>query len=104
MSLSRRRYSTRVYLLAFSLALVLPLAALATASLACYANVERSRMEQQAAETAHQSAFKIDQEIDELIALLKGLASTPVLLGGDLQQFHEQATRLVRGTSEIIVL
>lgn len=104
MSLSRRRYSTRAYLLAFSLALVLPLAALGTLLLVYYASVERARLEQQAAETAHQVAIKLDQEVDELIALLKGLASTPALLDDDLAGFHRQAARLVRGTSEIIVL
>jgi two-component sensor histidine kinase len=104
MSLSRTRYPTRLYLVAFSLALVLPLMALGGAGLYHYAALERGRLEAQAAEIAHQVALILDGKIEELVALLKGLATAPALLAEDLEAFHAQAVRASRGTEAVIVL
>jgi two-component sensor histidine kinase len=104
MSLSRRRYPTRLYLVAFSLALVLPLVALGGVAIYHYAGLERSRLEAQATEIAHQVALILDGDIEEHVALLRGLSTAPALLADDLAAFHAQATRATRGTESIIVL
>src|ERR1043166_739857 len=96
--------STRAWLLAFSLALVVPILALGAASLAYYASVERGRLEREAALIARQTGAILDSEVGDLVALLKGLGSSSALLRDDLADFHAQARRLVEGQDEIVVL
>jgi two-component sensor histidine kinase len=69
-----------------------------------YASLERSRLEAQAAEIAHQMAVILDGKIEEHVALLRGLATAPALRAGDLEAFYAQAIRALRGIEGIIVL
>src|SRR6187549_1459657 len=96
--------STQVYLLAFSLALAVPIVAFGALSLAYYAAVERGRLERQSSQIARQTGAILDSEVGDLVAVLRALATSSSLLRGDLADFHAQARRLVEGHDEIVVL
>src|ERR1044072_1092065 len=99
-----RLMPTRSYLIAFSLALVVPIIAFGALSFMYYASVERGRLERQAAQIARQTGVILDSEVGDLLALLKALGSSSSLLRGDLADFHAQASRLVEGRDEVVVL
>ena len=99
-----RLMPTRSYLIAFSLALVLPIIAFGALSFMYYASIERGRLERQAAQIARQTGAILDSEVGDLLALLKALGSSSSLLRGDLADFHAQANRLVEGRDEVVVL
>lgn len=102
--LFNRLMSTRSYLLAFSLALVVPIIAFGALSFLYYASVERGRLERQASQIARQTGAILDSEVGDLLALLKALGSSSSLLRDDLADFHAQASRLVEGRDEVVVL
>ena len=96
--------STRTYLIAFSLALVLPIITFGVAASFYYASLERARLEQQASLIARQMALILDGDARNLLSLLTGLASSTALRRDDLADFHAQASRLVEGQELVIVL
>ena len=98
------RFSTRAYLVAFSLALVVPVLLFGAWSLHYYAQLERARLESQAAQIARQLDVFLESNIGDLLALLRALASSSALLRDDLADFHAQAMRLTQGTDLVILL
>ncbi len=104
MSASKRRVSTRAFLIAFSLALVLPILGLAAVALGYYAIKERAGYEAQAAQTAREYATIVDSDIRTLMSVLNGLAASSSLRRKDFSDFHEQAKRAVQGQDETVIL
>lgn len=104
MSASRRRVSTRAFLLAFSLSVLAPVVALEAFGIYYYATRERARLEDDALQIARQTANLLDSDVRNLISTLTALATSQPLLRGELADFHAQATRLVDGRDEVIVL
>ena len=98
------RFSTRAYLVAFSLALVVPVLLFGAWSLHYYAQLERARLESQAAQIARVPDAFLESNIGDLLALLRALASSSALLRDDLADFHAQAMRLTQGTDLVILL
>ena len=90
------RFSTRVYLLAFSLALVVPILLFGAWSILSYAQIERGRLERQTAQIARQLNVVLDTDVRNLLAMLGALASSSALLRDDLEDFHAQASRLAQ--------
>jgi two-component sensor histidine kinase/PAS domain-containing protein len=103
-SSTRRRLSTPVYLFVLVAAVVVPLLAFGAFLLTRYAAAERARFEREAMQIARQVALVVDGELEGLVALLKGLATSSALVSGDLAQFHVEARRLVEGRDEVVVL
>jgi two-component sensor histidine kinase len=104
MSASKRRISTRTFLIAFCLALVLPTFALGALAIYVYAATERSRLESQALQTARQISLILEGEVQNLLATLGGLATSSALTRDDFPDFYDQAKRLVQGRDAVIVL
>jgi two-component sensor histidine kinase len=104
MSASKRRISTRSFLVAFSLALLLPIVGLAASALIYYASTERARSEVGAAQTAREYSTILDGEVRTLISVLNGLAKSSSLRRKDFSDFHEQAKLTIEGDDGIIVL
>lgn len=103
-SLSARRLSVRAYFLAQIAAVVVPLLCFSAFILNRQVTAERDRLSEQATELARHIALIVDAELASLVALLQGLASTSALLKGDFQTFHQEATRLVAGKDQLVVL
>jgi two-component sensor histidine kinase/PAS domain-containing protein len=95
---------TQLYLLGLVAAVVVPLLAFAAFLLTRYAATERARFERDAAQIARQIALVFDGELEGLVALLKGLAASSALASEDLARFYVEASRLVEGREEVIVL
>jgi two-component sensor histidine kinase len=104
MSASSKPVSARTFLLAFSLALLLPAFGLGGLALYYYATAERARHESDALQTSREAGALLDSEVRSLIATMSGLAASSALLRNDLADFHAQAQRLVHGRNEVIVL
>ncbi len=89
----RLRFSTRAHLFALGLAIVTPLLVFGALILFQYAHYERER----SAETAEQLAATItriiDSELEQGIALLRGLAGSGALADGNYAQFYDEARR-----------
>src|SRR5947208_10472919 len=100
MSASKRRISTRAFLVAFSLALLLPIVGLAALALVYYASTERARSEVQAAQTAREYSSILDGDVTTLTSVLNGLAKSSWLRRKDFADFHDQAKRTVEGSDE----
>jgi two-component sensor histidine kinase len=103
-SQAAKTFSTPVYLLGLIAGVVVPLLLFAGYLLNRHAATERFRFEEEAERTARQVGLIVDAELERLVALLRGLAASSALVNGDLGQFHGEATRLVQGRDEIIVL
>jgi hypothetical protein len=83
--------STRAQLVAFALALVLPILAFVGFLLFQFATAERARVEQDALDNARSMALAVDRELGGLAAALNVLASSPLLRSDDLEGFYRQA-------------
>ena len=99
-----RRFSTQQFLFGLVAAVLIPLLAFTAFLLTRYSFTERARYEREAAQIARHVALVIDSELKGFVALLQGLATSTALARGDFAQFHGEATRLVAGRDQIIVL
>lgn len=102
--LKRPSMSASSFLSIAALAVVVPVICFAAYLISYVASLERSRAEQQAVEIAHHVSEVVDGELSQFIASLNGLAASSALARWDLQEFHDEARRLVRGRDHIIVL
>jgi hypothetical protein len=82
---------------------VIPLLVFAGLLLTRYAAAERERYERDAAQISRQISLVLDGELTGLLSLLRGLAASAALAGGDFAGFHAEARRVV-GTSDAVVL
>jgi signal transduction histidine kinase len=98
------RFSVRTLLLSLIAAVVVPILAFSALLLSQHVASERERLAEEAATLARQVSLLLDGEVGKMVALLRGLASSSALRRGDLRQFHEEATRLVSGEDQLIVL
>jgi PAS domain S-box-containing protein len=98
-----RLRSTRGYLFGLVAAVVIPLLVFAGLLLTRYAAAERERYERDAAQISRQISLVLDGELTGLLSLLRGLAASAALAGGDFAGFHAEARRVV-GTSDAVVL
>ena len=94
----RKLISTRIYLLAFSLALVVPIIAFGALSFLYYASVERGRLERQAAQIARQTGAILDSEVGDLVAVLKALGHHHLCCGAISRIFTHGRAVWSRGT------
>ena len=99
-----RRLPTQTYLLGLVAAVGIPLLAFAAFLLLRYAATERARFERDGLQFARQVALVVDSELAGLVALLKGLAASSALARDDFAQFHAEASSLIGGRDEVIVL
>ena len=104
MSASRRRVSTRAFLLAFTLSVLAPVVALEAFGIYYFATTERARLEDDALQIARQTSNLLDSDVRTLMSTLAALATSRPLLSGEFADFHAQASQLVAGKDEIIVL
>ena len=98
------RFSTRAHLLALGLAIITPLLILAAILLFQYANYERERTEQLAQQLAINIGGIVDAEIEQALALLRGIAGSQALSSGNYAQFYDEAKRALGDENSIIVL
>lgn len=98
------RFSTRNFLFALIAAVVIPLLAFSGLILNRHVTAERERLEEQAVEWARHIALIVDGELNGLVALLRGLASSTSLQNGDMRQLHAESVRLTTGRDKVIVL
>jgi two-component sensor histidine kinase len=102
----RRKASlpVRVYLVAFAVAVAIPILMFAGFLLLRYAEAARADFEQSAARTARQIAQLVDGELSRLLSAVTGLASSSQLATGDLAGFYDEAARYSNGREEVVVL
>jgi two-component sensor histidine kinase/PAS domain-containing protein len=101
---ARLRLPTQVALAALVFCVLAPLLAFSAFLVDAYARAERDRFARDAEQIARQAALVIDAELRGALALLRGLANSTSLRQEDLARFHDEATRLVAGQSEVVVL
>lgn len=101
---ARPAFSTRTYLLALVLALVIPSLLFTGYVLTRFADAERSRIEQQAADEARNLAAAVDLRVSGLIEALRVLAGSNNLHDADLSQFHRRAVEMREIVGRNIVL
>lgn len=100
----RPAFSTRTYLLALVLALVIPSLLFTGYVLVRYAEAERSRIEEQAAVEARNLAAAVDLRVSGLIEALRVLAGSSNLDDPDLSHFHRRAVEMRNIMGRNIVL
>ncbi len=83
-----------IYLVAFALALALPIASYAVYATLAFAGAERQRLEQEARDLTHDLLRKVDREHSSQIAVLEALATSPTLETNDFATFDRQAKNL----------
>ncbi len=98
------RFSTRAHLLALGLAIITPLLIFAAVLLFQYANYERERTEQIAQQLAINIGVVVDAEIEQALALLRGLAASAALSSRNYAQFYEEARRAIGRDDSVIIL
>src|SRR5262245_4914164 len=98
------RVSSRAYLLGLIAAVLVPLLAFSLFLLIRHQTTERDRLAREAEQTARQIAIVVDGELEGLLGLLRGLAASAALVNDNLAQFHANASRLVGGRDEVVVL
>ncbi len=92
------------YLLAFAVAITVPMVVFSGFLLMRFASAEQANLERSAARTARQIGLIVDGELLSLQRAVSGLAASSNLHEGDLEAFHEEASRYVSGRNEIILL
>jgi two-component sensor histidine kinase/PAS domain-containing protein len=101
---ARFRLPAQAALAALVFCVLAPLLAFSAFLVDAYARAERERFARDAEQIARQAALVIDAELRGALALLRGLANSTSLREGDLARFHDEATRLVSGAGEVVVL
>src|SRR4051794_9760699 len=94
----------RAHLLAFAVAILLPVVLAAAALLGRYAEAARDRYRESALELARQLADDLDRELDGMVLALQVLATAPALQAGDLAAFDAQARAALRYRGATVVL
>ena len=84
-------------MIAFGIAILVPVLVLAVILLARSANLERQQLEVRLLQVAHTLADDVDRELSNLITALKTLATSPSLQSDNLAAFHGQAVAAVEG-------
>jgi two-component sensor histidine kinase len=100
----RRTYSTRFFVFGFVVVVLIPLLLFAGFLIALQANEQRRNYEENAIQTARQSAQIVEGELAGHVLFLRGLATSSALARDDFAAFYDQAKRVVRGRDETIVL
>ena len=90
-------FSLRAHLIAFGIAILVPVSILAVLLLVRSASLEREQLEARLLQVADNLADDVDRELTNLITLLKTLASSPALQSDNLAAFHAQAAAAVEG-------
>jgi len=104
---NRRRTASlpvRVYLVAFAVAVAIPILVFAGFLLMRYADAERADFERLAERTARQAAQLVDGDLSSLLSGISGLAASSNLANGDLAAFYDEAIRYSGGRDELVVL
>ena len=94
----------RNHLMVLVIGAVLPLIAFGVVALWRVAASERSHYEQQLRRTANDLANDIDRAIDGMIVTLRSLSTSTHLQRDDFQQFHQQASAALSGSSFDLIL
>lgn len=94
----------RVYLVAFAVAVAIPIVVFATFLLVRYAQQERVELENAAERTARQVAQVVDAELSGLLNAITGLAASSNLANGNIAGFYEETVRFVGDRDEVVSL
>lgn len=103
---SRRKPSlpVRFYLVAFAVAVAIPIVVFAAFLLVRFAEAERAGFERTATRVARQAAQMSDGELASLLNAMRGLAASANLESGNLGEFYAEATRFIGDREEIVLL
>ncbi|MHB2169282.1 sensor histidine kinase [Alsobacter sp. R-9] len=97
-------WSFRTHLIAFGLAIAIPVVVLALILFTRFQTGERQRLETVIADTTRNLAGDVERHLSGLIATLEALATSPALMNGDVGTFALQASRLSSATGLTILL
>ena len=100
----QREFGLRSHLIAFAIAVVLPITILAGVLLARSAASERAELEARLVQVADDLAEDLDRELSNLVTTLRTLATSPALQADDLAAFHAQATAAVQGWGAVFLV
>jgi PAS domain S-box-containing protein len=89
-------HSIRSHLIAFALALVLPILGFSGYVLWRYTDSEQQHLVEEAHQLADQTAMAIDRELTGMLATVQALATSPSLEAGIYSAFHRQASNVLR--------
>src|SRR4051812_12098357 len=92
----RRDHTLRQYLIGFTVALLVPMLALAVISVWEFARAEQRKNDQLALAAAQQIIADVDQELTRLQAAGQALASSAALRAGNYERFQQRATEIIR--------
>jgi signal transduction histidine kinase len=84
----------RSYLLIVVLAATVPPALLTSALVARAFSTSRAAAERRLLESARVDALAVDRQFESIVGTLQALATSEALEQGDLQKFHQEATRI----------
>lgn len=101
---ARGAFSLRTHLIAFGIAILLPVTVLAGGLLIRSAMIERAEIEARLVQIADDLAFDIDREMDRQITVLQTLATLPSLQAEDWPAFYEQAKAAVGEQGYVILI
>jgi PAS domain S-box-containing protein len=93
---SKRRFSIRAYLWAFSAAILIPVIGLASVLLWHFAQSEQARYEQEARAAAQRLIATVDVELSKMQAAAQALAASSRLQARDFAAFHREAVEAIR--------
>src|SRR6266436_4227227 len=91
-----KAYSVRSHLVAYGLAVALPLVALLGIALVRAAILEREQLEARMLQVASALTDEIDRDLARRVTLLETLATSPALAADDYAAFHAQTSAAVR--------
>jgi PAS domain S-box-containing protein len=89
-------HSIRSHLIAFALALVLPILGFSGYVLWRYTKSEQLHLTEEAHQLADQTAMAMDRELTGMLATVQALATSPSLEAGIYSAFHRQASNVLR--------
>ncbi|MPY69306.1 MAG: hypothetical protein GEU92_04395 [Alphaproteobacteria bacterium] len=93
-----RDWPLRVHLAVFGLILLLPTIVPGAAGIAYYGMAERERLNRTGTALAADVSEQIDRELENLIVVLKTLATSPLLDGDGYREFDARARLAIAGT------
>lgn len=99
-----RRLPARLHLLGIIAAAVVPLWLFGAYLLGQYALTERQRYDREALQVARTISLIVEGHLGNLLTVVEGLAKSSALENNDLEQFREEARRLVNRTDRVIAL
>jgi two-component sensor histidine kinase/PAS domain-containing protein len=99
-----KRLSARAYLLGLTAAAALPVWAFAAYLLLSFASEKQHGYGERAIQLAQHASLIVDDKLRDIAVLIDSLSRSDAMATGDLRKLHAQASQIVQGTGQTVVL